>query len=206
MESERNFETVLEIGAGNGVNLKPFIAAGAAVTAIELSQQYAAEIEKTGASVIVDNIWALEGSFDLIVARHVVEHVTQPVELLRKLRQHLSSNGVIVVEVPGILERVPSIQTAHLVYLSEVTLQSTARLANLKVEALQIFTGGGEIIAVMSQAENEQGKVTFDNREFQRVREIISRSYPHRLRHYLAYDSPQPLRFLVSTVRKLKSR
>jgi SAM-dependent methyltransferase len=40
-------------------------------------------------------------SFDLIVARHVLEHTYAPVDFLRELRGLTASNGVLAIEVPS---------------------------------------------------------------------------------------------------------
>ena len=45
-------------------------------------------------------IWNLqEGGYDLITAFHVVEHLPDPRKVLREMTEHLSDNGMIVIEV-----------------------------------------------------------------------------------------------------------
>jgi SAM-dependent methyltransferase len=204
MQSGRGFDSVLEIGAGSGQNITPFIQSGSSVTAIELSGTYAEEIDAMGATVIVGNLWSLEGSYDLIIARHVVEHVSQPVELLQRLGEHLSSDGILVVEVPGTLKKLPSIQLAHLVYLSESTMNTVAGLAKLKIDNFQTFAGGGEMIAIMSRDESTKTSITFDRTEHDRVLRLIASSYRLRIRHYIFAHTPNILRQGYALLKKLR--
>jgi SAM-dependent methyltransferase len=43
------------------------------------------------------------GEFDCVVCSHVLEHLTRPEELLRRLRGSLSAGGVLVVALPNAL-------------------------------------------------------------------------------------------------------
>jgi SAM-dependent methyltransferase len=43
-----------------------------------------------------------DGEFDLILARHVLEHTYDPTEFLSHLRKLLSKSGVLVIEVPAL--------------------------------------------------------------------------------------------------------
>jgi SAM-dependent methyltransferase len=42
------------------------------------------------------------GTFDVVTAWHVLEHVADPAELLQQLRQRLSPGGVLIVSVPNL--------------------------------------------------------------------------------------------------------
>jgi SAM-dependent methyltransferase len=41
------------------------------------------------------------GTFDIITLWHVLEHLTQPVEVLARLGRHLNPDGVLVISVPN---------------------------------------------------------------------------------------------------------
>jgi SAM-dependent methyltransferase len=43
------------------------------------------------------------GQFDCILCSHVLEHLYQPQELLRRLRQSLAPGGVVIVALPNVL-------------------------------------------------------------------------------------------------------
>ncbi len=84
-------------------------------------------------------------SFDLIALFHTLEHLQDPVQSLRNLRQYLAPDGLVVVEVPNVddalvkLYDVPSFlesyfQRPHLYYFSASTLERAARAAGGAVE------------------------------------------------------------------------
>jgi SAM-dependent methyltransferase len=47
---------------------------------------------------------AVEDRYDVITMIHVLEHVERPVEMLRDVRRHLQPGGLLVVEVPDLLQ------------------------------------------------------------------------------------------------------
>jgi SAM-dependent methyltransferase len=78
---------------------------GARVTATDFHPEPPAQLEGSTAVRYVgyDEAMggALDGSFDLILARHVLEHVHRPVETVRRLGRLLAPGGVLISEVPA---------------------------------------------------------------------------------------------------------
>lgn len=96
----------------------------------------------------LDSARAELGSFDVITLWHVLEHVNRPVDLLRRLADHLSENGVFVISVPNF----DSLQSRlfkgawfhldpprHLVHFEPRTLASTLERAGLREAEDQRF-------------------------------------------------------------------
>jgi len=85
----------------------------------------------------------------MVVCRHVIEHVPDPVDLLRHLRQalHDSPAAVVVFETPGIewiLDRVAyqDFFYEHCSYFSESSLATALRMAGFNpVELRRVFGG-----------------------------------------------------------------
>lgn len=88
------------------------------------------------------------GSFDVITLWHVLEHVNRPVDLLRRLADHLSDGGVFVISVPNF----DSLQSRlfkgawfhldpprHLVHFEPRTLATTLERAGLREAEEQPF-------------------------------------------------------------------
>ncbi len=98
-----------------------------------------------------------KGKFDAIVATHVLEHVDDPVALLRRMRKWLSPKGKIIIIVPNkeslhrqlavLMELQPALDTLgardHLVghqrVYSFATLAADVRRAGLKVTRQEGF-------------------------------------------------------------------
>ncbi|MFH1149475.1 MAG: class I SAM-dependent methyltransferase [Actinomycetota bacterium] len=75
-------------------------------------------------------------SFDVILACHVLEHDPDPVGLLRRMAEHLSSRGLIYIEVPlGAFHewRVLAEPLTHVNFFSERSAQSLAERVGLEV-------------------------------------------------------------------------
>ncbi len=97
---------VLDFGCATGVMLDEFKKRGSDVTGIELSKwscKYARE--KFGLTVYNENIFDLdlpESSFDIITTSHVIEHVTDPVAVIKRLGQLLKPGGLMFIAVPNV--------------------------------------------------------------------------------------------------------
>jgi len=120
--------------------------AGLRPEGIEVSR-FAREISKKVTSVKVHDIdlfsQTLERKFDAISLFHVIEHIAQPVEFLRRVSQMLKKSGKMVIEVPSLddalLATCPPYrafywQRAHLAYYNAQTLRKVLKRAGLKVK------------------------------------------------------------------------
>ena len=101
-------ERVLEVGANSGHFSALLKAQGCYVTAIELNSEAARKARQSADRVICGDIedpciWEeVEGSFDIILFMHVLEHLADPWSVLRNARQVLNSDGRILVLLPNI--------------------------------------------------------------------------------------------------------
>nr|WP_250152166.1 class I SAM-dependent methyltransferase [Ancylobacter radicis] len=89
---------------------------------------------------IVDEDFAARhaGAFDIVTLWHVLEHLTDPVDLLRNTARLIREDGVICVEVPNVDDdlqalspsfRERSFMAEHISYFSRHTLENVARRA-----------------------------------------------------------------------------
>jgi SAM-dependent methyltransferase len=88
---------ILDYGGGNGKLMLPYLEAGHNCHIVDYSDNQIAGVMKVGNDV--HDIVA-DKPFDTIVLSHVLEHVSNPVELLFTLREHLAPEGLIYAEVP----------------------------------------------------------------------------------------------------------
>ena len=93
---------VLEIGPGHGFLCKHFKAKipDLAYVAVESDLSLHSRLEKLGAEVYSDLSDVPEESFDMVVASHVLEHLSEPVEFARALHCLIAPGGCIFIEVP----------------------------------------------------------------------------------------------------------
>jgi 2-polyprenyl-3-methyl-5-hydroxy-6-metoxy-1,4-benzoquinol methylase len=128
------------------------------------------------------------GSFDLVHASHVIEHVTDPKAFLRELRRLLRPGGYLVVSTPNIdgfqsrlfKERWRSAIPDHMVLFSKRTLQAilsaagftvlrkktwggiavgiTATVIKNSVDRLAKFFGFGDVMILLARKQDGTGK------------------------------------------------
>lgn len=142
---------ILDVGCGSGYGLKYLQAQlpGSLVYGIESSPKCCKVLmsEVIGATLVTTDIasdWIekYQGKFDLIILRHVVEHMLDPVESLQKLKTALSKKGIIYFSTPDMMH--PRIilrdydnwweywfRAVHPYYYCKGTLFKTLELAGL---------------------------------------------------------------------------
>ncbi|MET0650784.1 MAG: class I SAM-dependent methyltransferase [Pyrinomonadaceae bacterium] len=99
---------ILDLGCGNGalgahLKRRP----GREVVGVTFSEEEAREARERLDEVLVCDLEEFDadgvGVFDCVVCSHVLEHLTRPEELLRRLRASLTEGGVLVVALPNAL-------------------------------------------------------------------------------------------------------
>lgn len=99
--------TVLEIGCGSGYLLNRLKGAGWDVKGMDLSSMLVEEIKKRlGLDVIVSDFMEYEipddKKFDLVILRHVFEHLPDPMKAIKKMGGLIKEDGYILMEFPNI--------------------------------------------------------------------------------------------------------
>ena len=97
---------ILELGFGEGIVTQALVEAGMNVTVIEGSQilhdQIRAEYDSRVIAVhALFEEYTTDATFDVVLASHVLEHVEDPVGLLRRIKPWLTPNGRLIVIVPN---------------------------------------------------------------------------------------------------------
>jgi SAM-dependent methyltransferase len=100
---------VLDIGCGSGTTGAYLLESGKAewVSGVELVPAQAALAEQVISEVAVGDISAMQlpwpaGSFDVILAGDVLEHLVEPEAALQRLRPLLKPSGLFVASVPNV--------------------------------------------------------------------------------------------------------
>jgi SAM-dependent methyltransferase len=96
--------SMLDVGCGTGWISRIWADAGASVTGLEPSVPRAAIARERGILVLSCYAEELDDSerYDLIVIRHVVEHLEDPKAILRSFVSRLNPDGLLLVVVPNI--------------------------------------------------------------------------------------------------------
>jgi SAM-dependent methyltransferase len=131
----------LDIGSSSGALLQEFKDHyGCRSVGIEPGEAYRA-YSLEFLDCIYPNRTALEAAgeerFDLITMMHVLEHIPNPIDELRRIRERLlTSNGYLLLEVPNLYEHA-SFELAHLYAFSASTLREVLMQAGFKPTLLR---------------------------------------------------------------------
>jgi SAM-dependent methyltransferase len=122
---------VLDVGCGAGGNLVPFRDAGYAVSGVDLGSAYVEYGRDAHAlDLQTGTVADVAQPADLVIYRHVFEHLLDLEGELAELTKHLAPNAVVYVEVPGVKNLVSEngdflryCQIPHVFHFSKSTLE-----------------------------------------------------------------------------------
>jgi 2-polyprenyl-3-methyl-5-hydroxy-6-metoxy-1,4-benzoquinol methylase len=133
---------VLDFGCGNGSFLK--LARNTALDAVgvEVELRLKTYFEESKLSVY-NNVELVKGDFDVITLFHVLEHIPDPINLLKRLSKKLKKDGCIIIEVPNANDALLSLYESepfsfftywspHLYLFSNATLKVISERAGLE--------------------------------------------------------------------------
>lgn len=144
---------VLDFGCGTGAVAAELKDKCLEISVVELNLAQRAAIEADCGIKAARDIAELKGAFDLITMFHVLEHLPDPIKVLKDLRGRLAPGGKLIVEVPhagdALLETYKSAAfrdftfwSLHLYLFTESTLSKVFELAGFeatKVEFVQRY-------------------------------------------------------------------
>ncbi len=87
------------------------------------------------------------GQVDMVIARHLIEHLTDPMSFLRLIHEILTPRGILYLETPDFREIMESsryydVFNDHVVYYSKDALQNTAARVGFRgLESISLFGG-----------------------------------------------------------------
>jgi len=144
---------LLEVGASAGQFLTHFKDKVGEVSAIELDKACCAflgsELGIEADSEFLESSRFAGRTYDVVCAFQVMEHVEQPVEFLKTLRQATNTGGLIFVEVPNLHDPLLTVwnlptyrkffyHSAHLHYFTQSSLSKVARDAGFRPGQIEI--------------------------------------------------------------------
>lgn len=183
---------LLDIGAGSGEFLYLMTRLGYAAQGIEPNQGYGGFCrDDLGLSITIDTLDQVDfepASFDIITANHVVEHLRDPVASLRRIRNWLSPEGVMVIEVPNAEAVYHAPRTrfhfAHLYNFTVETLVEAGKQAGFIPLSIELAPGTRHV-NIAFKISPEVSDTTVDRERASRARERVLSHTP--MRHLLSH-------------------
>ncbi|MCM8770479.1 MAG: class I SAM-dependent methyltransferase [Candidatus Omnitrophica bacterium] len=138
---------LFDIGANDGITMQEAQKRGFQVFGCEPNIFTAGYAQKNGLDVINDSFEKAflqikaKGPFDVITAFHVLEHFSNPLEILEMIKQLLVSSGWLIIEIPDIdspISRIYKweglrIHKEHLFYFNKKTLITLLKKAGFEI-------------------------------------------------------------------------
>lgn len=137
-------QRLLEIGVGSGSFLQFMKSRGFDVMGCDLSKAIGKYVQtKYGIPMHCGYVSDLDDrpQFDVVVMNHVLEHVADPIGLLREILRRIRPGGVLHIAVPNVaswgarLHGWTSYEPYHLLYFTPETLRRTVARAGFSVES-----------------------------------------------------------------------
>jgi 2-polyprenyl-3-methyl-5-hydroxy-6-metoxy-1,4-benzoquinol methylase len=170
--------SLLDVGCGDAFFLELAKNDGWLVTGTDISS-YAVKHgrDQVGLTIIQGDILEIElptREFDAVTMWHVLEHTTSPLETLRKLRQIIKDNGVFIIAVPNLDNKLsqwlyrlikgkrlrlfdPGDRELHLYHFNSETIRLAVEKAGFKVVAVLPDRG---IVQSRKKAINHIARIT----------------------------------------------
>ncbi len=164
---------ILEMGCGRGLWTEALIESFQQITIVEMSKFLIEEIQKKFGNKLICHNCAFEDfqtevKFDTILLAHILEHVCDPVALLKKSSGWLKANGIIIVVVPnagslhrrvgvsmGILKRIDAIAESDKLIGHRRVYTYTKLTDDIKSSGLKIVRLGGIALKPLSNVQME---------------------------------------------------
>ncbi|MCV3336558.1 class I SAM-dependent methyltransferase [Campylobacter sp. RKI_CA19_01121] len=144
-------KNILDFGSGRAEFLILAKEYAKTVSGVEIEQQVEKIYENNNIKLYrdLDDINLIEGEgYDIITAFHVIEHLHDPIGILKRLSFKLKDNGKIIIEVPNANDALLTIfqnksyqnfiyWSPHLYYFNTHTLSMIAKKAGLHVDFIK---------------------------------------------------------------------
>jgi len=148
--------SLLDIGCGPGLFLGLAQQAGFDVTGVELNQALAEQARRrTGAEVLVGELEALnfeDRRFDVITLLDLIEHVADPIGILKRCHDLLKPGGHVVLYTPN--------HKSLIVRIAEMLFRSSR--GRIAAPVREIFDGVHVVFFDVKSLKHALGKAGFD--------------------------------------------
>lgn len=195
---------LLEIGCGQGIFLNELaVRAGDLLTsATGYDPAYRGEDNPTNNTRIVREYFTRETAGlmkdapNIVVTRHTIEHVPEPVQFLSNIRDAIEGDATILIETPDvdwILSRgeVQDLFYEHCSLFDENSMRTAMELAGWRpVNVDRVF--GGQYLCAVGSASNPYSAAKESSRKAQGEQRFNRRKFTDRWRKALQ-TSPQPV-------------
>lgn len=188
IERKKGKLNILDFGGASGHFLLPMKKKGHNCFLVDYDKHPLSGITRLGNTL---NDIPSHYKFDLILCRHVLEHVASPKKIIVDFREYLSEKGVVYSEVPIELWKatLPNIDpVTHINYFHEKSIQILFQVSGYDVvmsrEKRTTYRGHSMMVAqTIAISRPVSKKINFNN-SFKKTKRLL---YPNNLNVFLHY-------------------
>jgi 2-polyprenyl-3-methyl-5-hydroxy-6-metoxy-1,4-benzoquinol methylase len=197
-------QNILDIGAGGGEFVYVMRRLGFNARGIEPNRGYATYAKEVlGLPIeigVAQRAEFLAESLAIVTMHHIVEHLADPLTILSRVRDWLSDEGWLIIEVPNVEATCQAplsrFHAAHLYNFNQRTLETIGLKAGFNVHQTTLSADGGVITTIFRKAATPAQITGEIPGNYERIRDILKQHTA--LGHYL---SPHPY---IRPLRKLR--
>lgn len=180
-----DFESVLDLGCGNGDHSDVFLKAGKRVTALDYGESVYFKNMKDvpGIEVVVTdfNEWKSDKQFDCIWCSHVLEHQLNVNAFLKKLNSLLKSGGVLAISVPPLKSEIVG---GHVTLWTPGILLYNLILAGFDCSDARVKVYDYDISVIVTKKEAKLPQLAYDIGDIKRLEHF----FPKGISYYSRTD------------------
>jgi SAM-dependent methyltransferase len=204
---------VLEIGTGAGGALVPFKEAGCSVLGIDFDEKFLDFGRSKGLSLRIGGIQNLDGSetFDVVILKDVLEHLPDPLQALRMIRESLSERGILYIQVPGLQALGPLgyrydflryLQVAHICHY---TIESLTYLCEKSGLLVGYSSNWGIVVCSRNNQPVSTDALAIPSSEIARgeIKRILMRRAVYAIRHEVSSRLPEGVKTFLRSLRSV---
>jgi len=171
------FETVLDVGSGDGSHSKVFQKENKKVTAIDYGNSIYFEQNMFLNTIIDDfNVHNFSEQYDCIWASHILEHQLNPHQFLKKIYDTLTSGGILAITVPPLKHEIVG---GHVSIWNAGLLLYRLVIAGFDCRDAFVCSYGYNITVIVKKSEVEQLDLVYDNGDINRIAKYLPREIAH---------------------------
>lgn len=173
------FETVLDIGSGEGKQAAVMLRHGKSVTALDYGKSpYYQWRDPAIKTVIGDfNTMEFESQYDCVWASHVLEHQPNPHAFLRKVNEVTREGGIVAISVPPLKHQIVG---GHLSLWNGGMLLYHMVVAGFDCSEASILQYGYNISIIVKKREIPFPNIVYDMGDIRAIREYLPKNIEFR--------------------------